>query len=82
MKKINPAQLAGSTSSQLAAEVVDLKRLSFGGIGLNNLPTGKTRFLERSEYVHLREFLDAERDAEKLKKIQEQDSHIFYFFSL
>ena len=54
------------------AEVVDLKRLSFGGIGLNNLPTGKTRFLERSEYVHLREFLDAERDAEKLKKTQEQ----------
>jgi len=53
------------------AEVVDLKRLSFGGIELNNLPTGKTRFLERSEYVHLREFLDAERDAEKLKKSQE-----------
>ncbi|MEE8589137.1 MAG: pseudouridine synthase [Sulfurimonadaceae bacterium] len=54
------------------AEVVDLKRLSFGGIELNNLPTGKTRFLERSEYVHLREFLDAERDAEKLQKVQVQ----------
>ena len=54
------------------AEVVDLKRLSFGGIELNNLPTGKTRFLERNEYVHLREFLDADRDAEKLKKSQEQ----------
>ncbi len=53
------------------AEVVDLKRLSFGGIELNNLPTGKTRFLDRSEYVHLREFLDAERDAEKLKKSQD-----------
>jgi len=52
------------------ADVVDLKRLSFGGIELNNLPTGKTRFLDRSEYVHLREFLDAERDAEKLKKSQ------------
>ena len=39
---------------------------------MNNLPTGKTRFLERSEYVHLREFLDAERDAEKLKKTQDQ----------
>ncbi len=52
------------------AEVVDLKRLSFGGIELNNLPTGKTRFLERSEYVHLREFLDAGRDAEKLQKTQ------------
>jgi len=54
------------------AEVVDLKRLSFGGIELNNLPTGKTRFLDRSEYVHLREFLDAERDADKLKKSQDQ----------
>ena len=54
------------------AEVVDLKRLSFGGIELNNLPTGKTRFLDRSEYVHLREFLDADRDAEKLKKSQDQ----------
>jgi len=44
------------------ADVVDLKRLSFGGVALNNLPTGKTRFLERSEYVHLRSFLD---EAEK-----------------
>ena len=54
------------------AEVVDLKRLSFGGIELNNLPTGKTRFLERSEYVHLREFLDAERDAKKLQETQDK----------
>ena len=53
------------------AEVVDLKRLSFGGIELNNLPTGKSRFLERSEYVHLREFLDADRDAKKLKNVQD-----------
>jgi len=49
------------------AEVVDLKRLSFGGIELNNLPTGKTRFLERSEYVHLREFLDKTEKEEKRK---------------
>jgi len=53
------------------AEVVDLKRLSFGGIELNNLPTGKTRFLERSEYVHLREYLDADRDAKKIKTVQD-----------
>jgi 23S rRNA pseudouridine2605 synthase len=49
------------------AEVVDLKRLSFGGVTLNNLPTGKTRYLERSEYVHLREFLDAEEKEQKSK---------------
>lgn len=39
------------------AEVVDLKRLSFGGIELNNLPTGKSRYLERNEYASLREFI-------------------------
>ncbi|MBU0632075.1 rRNA pseudouridine synthase [bacterium] len=38
-------------------EVVDLKRLSFGGIELNNLPNGKVRFLTRSEYGHLYEFM-------------------------
>ena len=53
------------------AEVVDLKRLSFGGIELNNLPTGKTRFLDRSEYVHLREYLDADRDAKKIQTVQD-----------
>lgn len=39
------------------AEVVDLRRLSFGGIELNNLPAGKTRFLSRSEYGSLHQFL-------------------------
>lgn len=42
-------------------EVADLKRVSFGGVELNNLPTGKTRFLSRSEYTHLRRFLDEEK---------------------
>ena len=39
------------------AEVVDLKRVSFGGIELNALPEGKTRFLETKEYDNLRAFL-------------------------
>ena len=43
------------------AEVADLKRVSFGGVELNNLPTGKTRFLSRSEYSHLRKFLEQEK---------------------
>jgi len=38
-------------------EVADLKRLSFAEIELNNLPTGKTRFLTRSEYSALHTFL-------------------------
>ncbi|MDD3597202.1 pseudouridine synthase [Sulfuricurvum sp.] len=55
--------------AHFGAEVVDLKRLSFGGIDLNNLPTGKVRFLERSEYTSLREFLDAvEKEQTKKSK--------------
>jgi len=38
-------------------EVVDLKRLEFAEIKLNNLPTGKTRYLNRSEYNALHNFL-------------------------
>ena len=43
--------------AHFGAEVVDLRRLSFGGIELNNLPTGKSRFLSRSEYGSLHQFL-------------------------
>jgi 23S rRNA pseudouridine2605 synthase len=39
------------------AEVLDLKRLEFAEIKLNNLPTGKTRYLDRSEYNALHTFL-------------------------
>ncbi|MDD2697401.1 MAG: pseudouridine synthase [Arcobacteraceae bacterium] len=39
------------------APVVDLKRIDFGGITLNSLPSGKTRFLERKEYQNLRAFI-------------------------
>jgi len=42
------------------AEVADLKRISFAEIELNNLPTGKTRFLTRSEYSALFTFLKSE----------------------
>ena len=39
------------------AEVTDLKRLSFGGIELNNLPTNKRRYFTRREYQELYDFL-------------------------
>jgi 23S rRNA pseudouridine2605 synthase len=58
--------------AHFGAEVVDLKRLSFGGIDLNNLPTGKVRFLERNEYTSLREFLDAVEKAEKTQQKTEK----------
>jgi 23S rRNA pseudouridine2605 synthase len=39
------------------AQVLDLKRVAFGDIGLNNLPTNKTRFYTRREYDDLHKFL-------------------------
>jgi 23S rRNA pseudouridine2605 synthase len=38
-------------------DVMDLKRIDFGGIELNNLPSGKTRYLDKKEYQDLRKFL-------------------------
>jgi 23S rRNA pseudouridine2605 synthase len=46
--------------AHFGADVVDLKRLAYGGIELNNLPTGKTRYLTRSEYANLRDFIKEE----------------------
>ena len=39
-------------------DVLDLKRLEYGGISLNNLPTGKSRFLKKDEYKNLRLFMN------------------------
>jgi len=39
------------------AKVLDLKRVSFGGIDLNNLPTSKTRFFTRREYDDVHQFM-------------------------
>ena len=54
--------------AHFGAEIVDLKRLSFGGIELNNLPTGKVRFLERAEYASLRDFLETAEKAQAMKQ--------------
>jgi len=51
--------------AHFGTDVADLKRISFAEIELNNLPTGKTRFLTRSEYGALYTFLKAE---DKLKR--------------
>jgi 23S rRNA pseudouridine2605 synthase len=47
------------------ANVVDLKRVAYGEIELNNLPTNKTRFFSRKEYDHLRAFM---------KKVRKQNA--------
>jgi len=39
------------------ANVLDLKRVAFGGIELNNLPTNKTRYFTRREYDDLHKFM-------------------------
>jgi len=41
----------------LGLDVLDLKRVSFGWINLNNLPTGKRRFFSRKEYEELRAYM-------------------------
>jgi 23S rRNA pseudouridine2605 synthase len=38
-------------------EVVDLRRVAFGDIELNNLPTGKHRFLSTKEYEEIKNFM-------------------------
>jgi 23S rRNA pseudouridine2605 synthase len=43
------------------AEVLDLKRVAFGEIELNNLPTNKTRFFTRREYDDLYKFLKKQK---------------------
>jgi 23S rRNA pseudouridine2605 synthase len=60
--------------AHFGAEVADLKRLSFAEIELNNLPTGKTRYLTRSEYSALHKFLKEEkRKVKERQKQQEQE---------
>ncbi len=55
------------------AKVLDLKRVAFGGIELNNLPTNKTRFFSKREYDDLHAFLKQHRKAQKKtdKEIQQ-----------
>lgn len=51
------------------AEVVDLRRISFGFVSLNALPVGKVRFFSKREYQDLREFLGvkSQKNATKSK---------------
>ena len=43
--------------SHFSLDIMDLKRVDFGGVSLNNLPTGKSRFLSKDEYKNLRAYL-------------------------
>jgi len=49
--------------SHFNRDVMDLKRLSYGWVSLNALPTGKTRYFDKKEYRLLKEFLQKENNA-------------------
>lgn len=51
--------------AHFGATVVDLKRVSFWEISLNNLPTNKTRYFTRKEYDALHTFLKKAKKKEK-----------------
>ncbi|MBU1667233.1 pseudouridine synthase [bacterium] len=55
------------------ANVLDLKRVEFGGIELNNLPTGKTRYFTRREYDDTHKYLKAMKQIEAQEKKEEED---------
>jgi len=56
------------------AKVLDLKRVAFGGIELNNLPTNKTRFFTRREYDDLHAFLKQRKKALKREKAKQKEN--------
>lgn len=55
------------------ANVLDLKRVEFGGIQLNNLPTGKTRYFTRREYDDTHKYLKMVQQLEAQAKKEEED---------
>jgi len=61
------------------AKVLDLKRISFGGIELNNLPENKTRYFTRREYDDVHKFMKRKRanaiaDEKNRLNAQKQDA--------
>jgi len=56
------------------AKVLDLKRVAFGGIELNNLPTNKTRFFTKREYEDLHAFLKRRKKIQKHTQKTDQEA--------
>jgi 23S rRNA pseudouridine2605 synthase len=72
------------------AKVLDLKRVAFGGIELNNLPENKTRYFTRREYddvhkfmkryrtnkvAHVKNELNAKKQDEENRQIKEKEKN-------
>lgn len=56
------------------AKVLDLKRISFGGIELNNLPENKTRYFTRREYDDVHKFMKRRRANQEAAVKNEQNA--------
>ena len=56
--------------SSFGVDVLDLKRLSFGWVNLNALPTGKKRFFSKEEYTELKTFIKQKKNSSKAKNEQ------------
>jgi len=54
--------------AHFGATILDLKRVSFGDIELNNLPTNKTRYYTRREYSDLYSYIKSESKKEERAK--------------
>ena len=63
--------------AHFGAKVTDLKRVSFGGINLNNLPSGKVRYLERDEYENLRHYMKEQTKLNRKKEDQDNNDNFF-----
>lgn len=57
------------------AKVLDLKRISFGGIDLNNLPENKTRYFSRREYDDVHKFMKRRRANQEADVKNELNTH-------
>ena len=60
--------------AHFGAKVLDLKRVSFGGIELNNLPENKTRYFSRKEYDDLRGYMRYLKKDALIQEKNEQNS--------
>ncbi len=59
--------------AHFGAEVLDLKRIAFGDIELNNLPTNKTRYYTRREYSDLYDYIKRDTKAKENKEQKLKD---------
>ena len=56
------------------AKILDLKRVGYGGVELNNLPENKTRFFSRKEYNDLHEFMKRKKKNTLIAEKNEQNT--------